>query len=851
MKHSFHISLLLSLSFLATNSLRAQVALSNPGSAVEIDFESSIDNVLNGPFTANESAVGQSNPGPGQLDSDAWAIVQDGSSSIAINEAANFGEILMEGNGFNQFPPLPAIGMHATTVNGERAMGIQPSGSNFTSGAITIRLQNLSGQSLNSLDLAYDLYVYNDRDRSNSVNVYYSTSNTQASYQLLPEMAVVSPADADASPQAVFHQPSVSINNLNLLPNSYLFVRFVFEDISGSGERDEFLISRLSFTPQVSETPTLSTSSLDLELFQIIGESALSQSLFLSGNNLSSEVNITVPGPFQISADNSNFSASLVLPIADGQLPLTELFVRLNAGSTGSYLDDLSIASEGASTVDIFLFGTASKPLFINEFMAVNSATIADENGDFDDWIELYNPNDEALDLAGFYLSDDLNELTKYRIPYAALDATITAGGWKLLWADAEDNQGNLHTNFALSALGEDIVLVGTDGMTIVDSYSYSSAEVDQSEGRNGDGNEEWVYFTQATPNASNEALAPLIIATPVALTNFNQVLGQASASQSLTVSGTNLTEDLNLLVDAPFEISLEAEGNYSNELVLSETNGNIPATTLYVRLNASDLGDHSGNIALISGNNSSSVALNGSTSDQSQENPILFINEFMASNNQTIADEYGEYDDWIEIYNPNSFAVDLAGYYLSDDLNLLTKYQIPESSDEAIIAPFGFLLVWADNSNFQGDLHTNFALSASGEDIVLTAPDGTSIVNAYSYEAQTADISEGRSTDGAPEWIFFDVPTPNASNGGVGVDERLAAAAHPYPNPFTDRLSVLAEQSFEAVELWSASGQLLIRQSITGTGLQSIDTSGLPAGMYLLRLTGGMHVQTQRVVKQ
>ena len=144
---------------------------------------------------------------------------------------------------------------------------------------------------------------------------------------------------------------------------------------------------------------------------------------------------------------------------------------------------------------------------------------------------------------------------------------------------------------------------------------------------------------------------------------------------------------------------------------------------------------------------------------------PKLYINEFMASNDTSFADENGDYDDWIEIYNPDSVAVDIGGMFISDDLADLTAFQIPATApDSTTIPPKGFLVLWADKESEQGVLHVEIKLSGGGEQIALTAPNGA-VIDSLTYGEQTADISYGRTTDGGPDWQFFTDPTPGASN--------------------------------------------------------------------------------------
>lgn len=817
-------------------SVHAQFQLQNMGSEHPLNLNNTYTNTLVGPFMANAAAVGSALPSAGDLNSNAWAILNDGSSTNAINAAAMFGQVLMPGEGFNQFPPLPSIGLHATTVNGLRAFGFHPSGTNFTSGALTLRVQNLTGSTINALQVAFDIYVLNDRDRSNSVNLYFSSSNAASSYTLVAGAAVVSTEAASANPQPELTAVNQNITGLTILPNSFFFIRWVFEDVSGNGERDEFLLTSMRFTPQSSIDPLITADVNQLELHQIIGQSALSKAINVSGSNLLGDAEINVPAPFQVSLDDQNFSASVVLDVVDGNLNPTPVFVRMNTANEGVVYEDLSISSEGASSFDLFLAGTAHPQLFINEFMAVNSATIADAAGEFDDWIELYNPHANAIGLAGYYLTDDLNNLTQYRIPINS-SAQIGANGFVLIWADDQSNQGDLHTNFALSALGESVVLVGTDGQTIIDAYTYDFASADQSIGRAGDGEAEWITFINPTPNASNNPGAPFLSASPIALNGFNQTVGTPSNVQSFVCNGQNLFETIDATVNMPFEISLNSAGPFNQSLQLTPIDGALGGVSVYVRLNGDEIGDVIGNVTLAGSALEVLVQLNGSITEEPNEEPLLYINEFMASNTSTIADEFDEFNDWIEIYNPNPFAIDLAGYYVSDDLSDLTKYQIPENSENAVIAASSWLMIWADNQPEQGDLHTSFALSALGEDLVLTAPDGVSIIDSYTFTQQTADVSEGRATDGAPNWVFFDTPTPNASNGGTWVQQLRDVAVTLYPNPGQDALNIKTLQTIQTVEIISLSGQSVWREDVFSQ-MCTVNTRALASGGYAVKIT-------------
>lgn len=140
-----------------------------------------------------------------------------------------------------------------------------------------------------------------------------------------------------------------------------------------------------------------------------------------------------------------------------------------------------------------------------------------------------------------------------------------------------------------------------------------------------------------------------------------------------------------------------------------------------------------------------------------------VVLNELLASNDTTITDpDFGEYADWIELYNASSESVDIGGYYLTDDLEEPTQWQIPEGTT---IAPGGFLVIWADDENTAASaLHANFKLSAGGETIGLY--DSTvSIVDTLTFPEQSTDISYGRYPDGSTAFAFFKDPTPGSGN--------------------------------------------------------------------------------------
>lgn len=155
---------------------------------------------------------------------------------------------------------------------------------------------------------------------------------------------------------------------------------------------------------------------------------------------------------------------------------------------------------------------------------------------------------------------------------------------------------------------------------------------------------------------------------------------------------------------------------------------------------------------------------------------PAAIINEYMAANGTTIQDEDGEFSDWIELHNPSDFAYDLSGHFLTDNPGNLQRWQFPPVH----IPGGGFLIVWASGKDrHDGELHTNFSISSSGEPLLLVAPDGETIIDQVDAVALPRDISRGRLQNGDATLHFFRTPTPGAPNEATGYTDILQAPSY------------------------------------------------------------------------
>jgi len=399
---------------------------------------------------------------------------------------------------------------------------------------------------------------------------------------------------------------------------------------------------------------------------------------------------------------------------------------------------------------------TLQPPLTINEFMADNNSTVADEYGEHDGWIEIHNDSATLTwDLGGMYLSDFVST-TKWRLPD---DTLVPPGGTLLVWADGEESQGPLHASFTLDPGSGQIGLFDRDVFSnaAISVLTYSTQATDVSYGRWPDGSENWQFFATPTPGWLNQGHSPIISGT-------THEPPWPGASDIVTVTAI-LTDEGPVTVKLwyrTFAPGAQPPGYQSVQMTAASGNrykGIIPAqadgTWVEYYVEAED------------GSGMVSVDRPGWPQEDYRyivgwQRPPLTINELMAINSYTLEDEAGETDDWLELHNAGLADIDVGGMYLSDNVDSATPYVIPAGT---VIPAGGHLLLWADGDGTAG--HLNFKLSGAGEYVGLFDSQSRyyAPVDAVYFDPQVADVSWGRFPDGSNEWFAMAIPTPDNPN--------------------------------------------------------------------------------------
>ena len=185
-----------------------------------------------------------------------------------------------------------------------------------------------------------------------------------------------------------------------------------------------------------------------------------------------------------------------------------------------------------------------------------------------------------------------------------------------------------------------------------------------------------------------------------------------------------------------------------------------------------------------------------------------LVLNEIMSSNAVALADEDDDYPDWIELYNAGSTSINMEDYGLSDDPEEPFRWIFPDIT----LQSGEYLVVFASGKNrkpVNGNLHTDFSISAEGEPLLLTTPNGQLVDSVYSPPLQT-DISYGRLGNDLSIWKFFSPSSPGQvnPNNGYGMLSPKVEVSHP-AGYYATGFELLLSTSDEAVIYYTTDGSL------------------------------------------
>ncbi len=479
--------------------------------------------------------------------------------------------------------------------------------------------------------------------------------------------------------------------------------------------------------------------------------------------------------------------------------------------------------------------GENPSDLIINEIAASNGTVIADEWGEFDDYVELYNRGTQPVSTNGLYFTDELTLPGRMALP----DTTLNPGEYVLVWCDGDSLQGPWHAPFQLDVKGESVGIFEGPLVTSapIDVKVYGGQYTDATYGRLPNGGPVWELMPTPTPLGVNTGGGNLIpqfrdrLEFPQAPAEGAPVQITARIFDDVAVLNPELYYNLGQgYVSVPMlDDGMSGDGAPGDGVYGATIPGQAAGITAEYYLRAED--------------NLGAVALDPPTAPAGTHMvgwgyvaPLVTINEFQALNNTTIADEFGEFEDWIEVYNLSGDDLDLGGMYLTDNFSNPTKFTFPSM----VVPSGGYVLVWCDGEPAEGPLHAPFRLSSSGEEIGLFAPTqfGFGLVDSTTFGVQIADETTGRIPNGFGDFVVTPLPTPGATNtpqigvGPVGAVPRVLRLSSPFPNPFRPSTRV-------QLDLPEVAAVQVAVFDVQGRRVRTLAEGQLQAGRHVLQWDG------------
>ena len=463
------------------------------------------------------------------------------------------------------------------------------------------------------------------------------------------------------------------------------------------------------------------------------------------------------------------------------------------------------IASKSAS-IDIQEYDldetgeTTINKLVINELSNNNTGSVSDSEGNIYDWVELYNGTDEDINLYGYSLSDDNN-----KIKWSFNEQIIKSKEYLVIYLAGEAKEG-LYTNFALTKLGGEVVVLKNRTGKVVDIVETVKTNKNTSLARDLEG--EFHIVKNVTPGYINtlegykeyisslEELSDDLIFNEVLVRNggqFKDEYGEYTgyielknnSSKSIHLEEYSLSNDLgnpfkwqlpNKTLGAGDVILIYTSGKENNELytnfkldskngvVILTKNGKITGKLEYENLaNGYALSLENGmyvKTGVLSGGYENDIKGIEKFASHNEKTPkSLIISEVMNNNYSYLAQNSGNYYDWVELYNNSNETINLRDYYLTTTLNDTEMWQLPDKE----LNPGEYYIVMASgdtnlsNSSF---VHANFKIS-DVESIYITS--NNKVIDSMFISNVKPGYSYGR--NGGEGFIYMDSPTPGSAN--------------------------------------------------------------------------------------
>ncbi len=242
-----------------------------------IDFDNTVEYVNNGEYTG---AGFQPSPTAGQLNSSAWASTGMSEGSLDFGGTNTTGDYARG----TSTSGVTTGGFYAFTINGNATLGVQPTGTDWALGTLTLKIQNQTSSTVTSLSVAYKVWIRNNEGRSSAFNFSHSEDNSD--YINATYLSLTSVAAADGSPVWKLYYRIDTIQSVNIAPGEFYYLRWSGADVGGSGSRDEFALDDITVTANPTTVFPITVS--DVEEIAMRGNVSLSSDVSVKTTNITS-----------------------------------------------------------------------------------------------------------------------------------------------------------------------------------------------------------------------------------------------------------------------------------------------------------------------------------------------------------------------------------------------------------------------------------------------------------------------------------------------------------------------------------------------------------------------------------
>ena len=469
------------------------------------------------------------------------------------------------------------------------------------------------------------------------------------------------------------------------------------------------------------------------------------------------------------------------------------------------------------------------KDVYISEVMNNNKSVLADENGDFGDWIELHNPTASPINLSGYMLSDNSYNVDQFVFP----EFTIGAGEYFVVFADGTEKIDTenriIHVPFSLSSKGESICLYNAKGRLLCNFVTNKPGK-DKSTGIDEKG--QFAFFDTPTPGkANNEVLADVPVANVKETTGLyiNEYSTNSTATltddegefvswveiynssdKDISLKGCTLSDDFankekwafpaikvkageylvvylsgkireynseKSFVHADFSLKGDEEFLYifdKNQKEIDSCRVFDLTSNLTCGRKKDDVSSFAFFAKATPGKANTQKAFESVDSARYTGNKSISITEVAAVNTTVPQSSQGEYFDYVELHNNTDEDINLKDYKLSES----KKAESFKSLPDRVLKAGDYIAIYCDDvdrvSNVTGNIYVSMGLNRYCETVYLIDKKGI-VVDSLNYGRVSSGYFAGREVDSVDETVYYSSLTPGKENPKTTLKQALS----------------------------------------------------------------------------